>query len=311
MTFDVQPAALALVTVALVVTLWWQRRMWRDIHTWLRLMALVLLAGVALQPGFEHASGEEAPTGMDVVLLVDRTTSMAAQDYDGNRPRIEGVAADVEALVGTMPGARYTVVTSDNEARVAAPWTTDGAAVITLARTIGWREEGLGTGSDIAAGLPLAKQLLQDSAAERPGVRRYFVYLGDGEQISKHSPASFAPLRELIDDALVLGYGTSAGGVMAMHVGTDELVTRDGAPAKSKIDEAALRTIAEQTGGSYQHRTAPGALEGWAPAAGASVSEAAHRDTSLAWWLAVGAATMWCADLAVAARRMRGAKEEL
>ena len=33
MTFDVQPAALALVTVALVVTLWWQRRMWRDIHT--------------------------------------------------------------------------------------------------------------------------------------------------------------------------------------------------------------------------------------------------------------------------------------
>jgi len=131
MTFDVQPAALALVTVALVVTLWWQRRMWRDIHTWLRLTALVLLAGVALQPGFEHASGEEAPTGMDVVLLVDRTTSMAAQDYDGNRPRMEGVAADVEALVGTMPGARYTVVTSDNEARVAAPWTTDGAAVVT------------------------------------------------------------------------------------------------------------------------------------------------------------------------------------
>lgn len=311
MTFDVQPVALALVVVALAVVLWWQRGLWRDAHTWLRVWALVLLAGVALQPGFGAGADDEAPTGVDVVFLVDRTTSMAAQDYDGNHPRMEGVGQDVEALVGAMPGARYTVVTSDNEARIAAPWTTDGAAVVTLARTMGWREEGFGTGSDISAGLPLATKLLQDSTATRPGVRRYFVYLGDGEQISQHKPASFEPLADLVDGALVLGYGTTDGGVMAKRVDTRELVTRDGQPSKSKIDEGALQTIAKQTGGTYEHRSAPGGLEGWAPAVSTTTTAEAPRDTSLAWLLAVLAAVVLCVDVAVAARSVRGAKEEL
>ncbi|WP_052460221.1 VWA domain-containing protein [Tessaracoccus massiliensis] len=227
---------------------------------WLRLLTALLLAASVVAPRLSEPDAPAPPTGADVLFLVDRTTSMGAQDHQGQRPRMEGVADDIAAIVEALPNARYTVVTADNDARIAAPWTTDTTAIVTLGRTMGWREEGFGTGSDIAVGAPLAEELLRASAAARPDVTRYLFYFGDGEQIAPHEPASFASLVDVIDGAWVLGYGTAEGGVMALRVDSDELVTRDGTAQLSRLDEARLQTIAEQLGGTYLHRTAPGGL---------------------------------------------------
>lgn len=286
---------------------------WRDGSLWRRLLVLVLAAAMALQARLGADDDRAAPPAtLSVLLIVDRTTSMGAQDWNGTQPRIDGVAGDVQELVTRLGAARYAVITSDNVARVSAPWTTDASAVVSLASTMGWREESYGTGSDIAASADLARQVLAEEAAARPHAARFVVYLGDGEQTAKDAPGSFAGLRVLAEDALVFGYGTEAGGRMRQSPASDELVERHGEPQLSHIDEAALRRIAGELGGGYEHRTAPGPFAAALPAATAAVVEEGDSDAlALGWILGLVALAPLGWELFATLRAWRSARREV
>ncbi|RMB58336.1 vWA domain-containing protein [Tessaracoccus antarcticus] len=301
---------LAAVVVVLALHLWASRGSLRSGSAWRRLCILLLLGAVALQPAIAGSDEPPAPTATDVVIVLDRTTSMGAQDWDGQRPRMDGVAADVSALVAAMPSARYSVVVMDNDARISVPWTTDTTALVTFAETVGWREESFGIGSDISVGKPVAEQLLEDSSRSRPQARRFLVYLGDGEQTMEAVPASFDTLAPLLTGAMVLGYGTQQGGVMALRPDTDELVERDGVAQLSHINETTLQRIADELGGTYYHRTTPGGLQFWADGAGAASGETGTPDYSLAWLLAIGAAALLSVDGWFTIRQARRAHRE-
>jgi Ca-activated chloride channel family protein len=272
---------------------------------------LVCAGIIALQPSIGHGEQSDTPAGLDVLFVIDRTTSMGAQDFDGDRPRIEGVAHDVEELVTKLGAARYSVILSDNVARQALPWTTDGSAVISLAQTMGWREEAYGTGSDISAAVDLSDQVLDTAAAARPDARRLVVYMGDGEQTSTDEPGSFDVLRDAVTDAVVLGYGTSEGGKMRQRPDVDDLVMRNGKPQLSFIDEKNLRRIADELGGAYEHRTAPGPIAAPVPQpAPATVVGEAPTTTSLSWIAALAAAAVLCWGLFDALRTWRRARKD-
>ncbi len=301
---------LATVVAILALHVWASRRTLRTAAFWLRAAVLVLLGAVALQPALEGSEDPPTPTATDVVLLIDRTTSMGASDYDGGRPRMDGVAADVAGLVAAMPSARYAVVVMDNDARVEVPWTTDTTAVVTFAQTMGWREETFGIGSDISVGKPLAEELLNSSAQSRPQARRYLVYLGDGEQTMEAVPASFDTLAPLLTDAQVWGYGTEQGGQMTLRPDTDEPVERNGVPQLSMIDEAALQQIADDLNGTYIHRTGPGGLDFWPDGTGAAASQTGTPGYSLVWLLALAAAGVLGLDVWFTLRKTRDARRE-
>ena len=302
---------LAAAVLVLALHIWASRGSLRSATVWLRAGTLLLLGTVALQPALTGGDEPPTPTATDVVLVIDRTTSMGAQDWDGQQPRMDGVAADITALVSAMPSARYSVVVMDNDARISVPWTTDTTAVVTFAETMGWREESFGIGSDISVGKPVAEQLLEDSAQSRPQARRFLLYLGDGEQTMEAVPASFDTLAPLLTDAKVLGYGTEQGGQMTLRPDTDELVQRDGVPQLSHIDESSLQSIADELGGSYLHRTSPGGLEFWPDGAGAATGDTGTPDYSLAWVLAVAAAAVLGVDGWQTVRRASEARREV
>ncbi len=302
---------LAAVVIVLAVHIWASIGSLRTPAVWLRAGVLVLLAAIALQPSIAGSEDPPTPTATDVILLIDRTTSMGATDYDGQRPRMEGVAADVGELVAAMPSARYTVVVMDNDARVEVPWTTDTTAVVTFAETMGWREETYGIGSDISVGKPLAEQLLTSSVESRPQARRFLLYLGDGEQTMESLPASFDTLAPLLTGSKVWGYGTAQGGQMTLRSDTDELVERDGVPQLSMINETALQQVAEELGGTYDHRTSPGGLDFWSDGAGAATGETGTPDYSLSWLLALAAAALISVDGWFTLRKTRDARREV
>ncbi len=311
MTFTPLWFLLAAVIVVLAVHVWASRETLRAPAVWLRAGVLLLLGAIALQPAIAGSEDPPTPTATDVVLLIDRTTSMGATDYDGQRPRMEGVAADVSELVAAMPSARYSVVVMDNDARIEVPWTTDTTAVVTFAETMGWREETYGIGSDISVGKPLAEELLSASAESRPQARRFLLYLGDGEQTMESSPASFDTLAPLLTGSKVWGYGTEQGGQMTLRPDTEELVERDGVPQLSMIDETTLQQIADDLSGTYDHRTSPGGLDFWSDGAGAATGETGTPDYSLAWLLALAAATVLAVDGWSTLRRTRDARREV
>lgn len=303
----VASAALLLVAWLVLGASWKVLRL----SAWWAVAAVLALTGLSsLQPGRSAEEDSEAPAGLDVVIVVDRTTSMGAEDYDGNRPRMEGVAADLAALVSDLGPACFAVITSDNVATVAVPWTTDARAVVSLASTLGWREESFGNGSDIADAAPLAQELLTASASARPEARRLFLYLGDGEQTSPDPPGSFASIQDQLSAAIVLGYGTEEGGQMRQSPDSEDLVTRNGAVQLSHLDEENLRTIAEQVGGVYEHRSAPGGFSSSLPAPAPAVLGDSGGGASLAWVPAAVALVPVCLATIDAARRYRSARKE-
>lgn len=274
-----------------------------------RAALLALVAAMATQPviggsGAGHDSNR-AGNGLDVVFLIDRTTSMAAEDFSGGKPRLAGVRQDVTSIVEDMPGASFSVVAVDNSGRVEVPFTTDGSAIIATVDAMAWREARHGDGSDLARGVEVAKSQLELSRREDPSRRRYLVYLGDGEQTTGGAPHGFEDLRALVTGGLVLGYGTPDGGRMRVRPGATDYVQFEGKDAISSADPGNLAAIAEQIGGDYLHRDGTGRV----PAPERRDPDIAHgqqEGTSLAWLLALAAVPLVAWELwrwAVAARR--------
>ena len=242
---------------------------------WLRRGLMVgSVAVIALGPAVP-TSTTTVTSNVELFFVVDRTGSMAAEDYDGDRPRLEGVRHDVTALVDAMPGARYSVITFDSQAARQLPLTTDSRAVYSWADTLVQEITYYSTGSAIDRPLPALRRALEGAAERRPENVRVVFLLSDGENTNESGEAeSFAELAELVDGGAVLGYGTAEGGQMRYYDGTDETGpgtdapwiaddTQEGSPpAVSRIDETQLRQVADQLGVDYQHRIAPTEVDG-------------------------------------------------
>jgi Ca-activated chloride channel family protein len=276
--------------------------------------ARVLLAALAVVIGVRPVGllTADVPVGstVDVLVMVDRTASMGATDHDDGRSRLDGVAQDVDALVESITGANVALLVFDDDARVAVPFTTDGRAVASYVRTMGWRPGAKATGSDISVGVDLAQRTLDEAARARPGNRRYLVYAGDGEQTKQQEPTSFAGLAPQVEDAFVLGYGTSKGGVMPVQPGSTEVLRRDGEVPRSRADGEALRAIAAQTGGEYLRRAGGAPLPDLVPSHQLTRPEL-RPGVEHYWWLALAGVPLLLVLMSASTRAARSAREEL
>jgi len=272
--------------------------------------ALVLLLAIALRPGLPGASAPLVSRDADVYLVVDDTVSMAAEDYDGDRPRIEGARADAAAIVERFPGARFTTIAAGTTAVQTMPLTTDATAAVTSVQALQPSSVDSSAGSDPRAAGPLLRRLLADGARDAPGRAQLVFVLGDGERTSGTTASALDS--EHVAGGAVLGYGTVAGGRMRdtddqlLHGGAAPYVqdTRggDAVDAVSHADPATLGELAGELGVPFAARAAgepidaaltdarPGQLR---PAAGD-----APVPRPLAGWLALGLLAVVVAELA-------------
>ena len=270
---------LPLLVVCVVAAVRARRTAEGSVGAWLRRTGMVLaLAAIALGPAVPSTTSTVA-TNVEMFFVVDRTGSMAAEDYNGDRPRLDGVREDVVALVEALPGSRYSVITFDSQASRQLPLTTDSRAVRAWADTLVQEITYYSAGSAVDRPLPALRTALEGAAERNPQNVRIVFFLSDGENTQGDSqgtgePQSFAELAPLVDGGAVLGYGTPEGGHMRTYDGTPETgagtdadwirdETQDGSPpAVSRIDETQLRRVADQLGIDYTHRTGPTSVEG-------------------------------------------------
>lgn len=247
------PTAAVAVAFLIAVALPAVRQRRSSVALWRRLGIGVLVLLAALRPSVATAPSSTAVRDLDVVFLVDRSLSMVAEDYAGSEPRLAGVRADAAEIMNGYAGARFAVVTFDHSGRTETPFTLDTSAVASLLEVTNPRQI-YQRGSSIDAGLAETEKLLKSSAKQHPERSRVLIYFGDGEQTVETAPGSMAPLRRYLSGALVLGYGTAAGGKMRLDDGS----YLDGGEAVSVYDESTLAAMADQLGGSFAHRTSPG-----------------------------------------------------
>jgi Ca-activated chloride channel family protein len=281
---------------------------------WLRgaMVALVLL--IALRPGIPGGDGETSATDTDVFFVVDTTTSIVAEDYNGSDPRLNGVKSDIVDLVGDYPGAKFALLSFDSSAVVRVPLTSDATAIVNAAGVLAPEITIYSAGSSITQAKDVLASTLQRAQTAEPDRSRVVYYFGDGEQTSSSPVESFDESAPLVDAGFVFGYGTEAGGPMRVQTGyydddktDDGYVTDDsGSPARSVIDEQNLRAIAEQLGGEYVHRTGPGSapVAQSGPLSTRSSGDGSTGSTELYWIFAAALVLLLAAESITVLRRL-------
>ncbi|WP_017200561.1 VWA domain-containing protein [Arthrobacter sp. M2012083] len=255
--------ALAFVAV-LGFTAWSYMRRVRSqpLRTWrpaaLRSAAVVLLLLAALRPGWAGGQAQTATADLDVYFVVDTSTSMAAEDYNGTGTRLSGVKQDVMAIAKELAGAKFSLITFDNKATVRMPLTQDTTALQTAMATLQPQNSRYAKGSSVTGAAQLLKERLAAANQQHPGRPAVVFYAGDGENTSAAAPAPMDATH--VAGGAVLGYGTGEGGPMKETADPDAGYVQDKTSnnpqdAVSRIDEAQLRTIAGQLHVPYAHRT--------------------------------------------------------
>lgn len=228
-----------------------------------RLALLLALVAMVLAPGDREAVAPQATPELDVVVAVDRTTSMSALD-DPSGSRITAVRRDLVELADQLGPAQLSLVTFGESATRRVPLTSDRAVYQGEAASIQVERADDGAGSSVGRAVPLLEEIL-DQAAEVSGERLpVLVLVSDGEHTSPDAQESFRDLAGRTVAGVVLGYGTAEGGVMPLRrVGLDEAsppasdpgpvvtVPETGEAAVSRLDDANLRLIADELDATY------------------------------------------------------------
>lgn len=271
--------AVALVMAAL---LWWSARWafssladpgaraswWR--RACLALVVVLILAGPAA------AVTESSPvSNVEIYLVVDRTGSMAAEDWAGGPDagggtRLDGVKSDLTAIRDAWPQARFCILALDSSAARELPLTSDLAAVTSWIGSLQQEITQRSQGSSLDRMLPLLVKVLTRAKEKNPEDARLVYILSDGEATddgqgaaeSSAAGATWAKAGQLTDGGAVLGYGTTSGGMMRSFDGSSTpgsgkyiLDPGSGKPAVSVPDTQALASAAKALGVPYFQRT--------------------------------------------------------
>jgi Ca-activated chloride channel family protein len=187
---------------------------------------------------------EPIPTGdVAVMIALDVSRSMNAQDVAPSRlERARLFATDV---LRRLRGTEVGLMLFAGRAILQAPLTTDLSTIdlfLRNASTSAIQRQG----TNLAEAFDLASRNLNSPYA----TSRYILLLTDGEDHEGGLAPALQSLREQQIEVITVGVGTEAGVEVPLEDGTP-LRDRDGAEVVSQLNAAQLRSIAEQTGGSY------------------------------------------------------------
>jgi Ca-activated chloride channel family protein len=223
----------------------------------MRALALGLLVLALARPQLGMSQTVVRTEGIDIMLAVDISSSMLAEDFAlGERrvSRLEAVKAEVRRFLEKRGGDRVGLVLFGARPYLQCPLTLDHDWLLSnLDRAeVGLIEDGTAVGSALAS----AVDHLEASDAKS----KIVVLLTDGE-----SNAGRISPRTAADAAAELGYkvytiGAGSRGLAPYPV-TDVFGNRRYRPMQVDVDEATLRDIAERTNGRYWRATGTESLE--------------------------------------------------
>ena len=219
---------------------------WRHLPFGLRLLALALLLVAFARPQTGVTAENVATDGIDIVLVLDLSSSMLAEDLEPNRI---GAARQVAAdFVRGRLNDRIGLVVFAGEAFTQAPLTLDHRVVTTLIEEleVGVIEDGTAIGMGVAT----AVKRLGDSSAES----KVIVLLTDGQNNrGSIDPATAAQMAQALGVRI---YAVGAGTRGSARVPVDDpLFGRRTVSMRVDIDDEALEEMASLTGGRYFRAT--------------------------------------------------------
>jgi Ca-activated chloride channel family protein len=218
-------------------------------------LGMACLVVALARPQETKEKNETHQHGYDIVLAVDLSGSMLAEDYTragSSIDRLQAVKPVLEAFIDRRPGDRIGVVLFGGRAYTLAPLTFDHAWLrrqVARLRVGLIEEEKTAIGDGLGVALARLEQGRKESAVERKGA--FVVLLTDGANNAGALDPMEAAVLAAERKVTVYTIGAGKEGWVRMPQFDAEGRKIGYRPQRSELDETLLRRIAEQTRGEY------------------------------------------------------------
>ncbi|MGI9087565.1 MAG: VWA domain-containing protein [Chthoniobacterales bacterium] len=212
------------------------------------LLLAVALALVSLaKPRWGYTFENVKRKGLDLIIAVDTSRSMLANDVAPNR--LQRVKLAAQDLLNELQGDRIGLIAFAGRAFVQAPLTIDYDAAAEALNNLDTKiiPEG---GTNISEAITLAVNTFGKSAVGN----RALIIFTDGEDLAGDSVKLAKNAADAGVRIFTVGVGTPEGSLIPLtsqNGGTAFVKDSAGQVVKSRLDEKRLREIAESTGGRF------------------------------------------------------------
>ena len=214
----------------------------------LRSTYLSLMITALLGPSFGENKEEIDLVGKDIMILVDLSESMNANDVKPSR--LEKVKFEMKKVIDEFSSDRIGIIMFSGEAFVQCPMTYDKNALNLFTETL---NTGLvpNTGTDFGPPLELSLSKLNNENAESNELSSKIILLiSDGEDFGDNTKES---LEKIVDSNIKLftvGIGSEKGSKILLTNG-DYKRDKEGKEVITKLNPISLKETAKETGGQY------------------------------------------------------------
>ncbi len=211
----------------------------------LRVLAVILIVIAVARPQASNSWRTENTEGIDIMIALDISGSMLAEDFRPNR--LEASKSVANDFILSRPNDNIGLVLFAGKSFTQCPLTTDHAVLINLFNNIeyGMIEDG----TAIGLGLANAVNRLRDSQAKSKVV----ILLTDGD----NNRGDIAPVSagELAQTFGIRVYTIGVGSRGRVNIPVQTPMGRQYQQIESAFDEKPLEEIAAMTGGKYFRAT--------------------------------------------------------
>jgi Ca-activated chloride channel family protein len=224
---------------------------------WFALLGCVFLTLTLMQPRWGKAWVNVDRASRDVLVLLDTSESMNAQDPAPDR--LTRARQEIEQLLERCPGDRFGLIAFSGDAALQCPLTLDHGyfrSVLNSVDTDTLTEEG----TNISAALLAAREVFEKEGASILEQRRYsraVIVISDGEEVSGDAVKTADDLAA-VATVHVIGIGDPQGAEVRFPEWMLRYASVPNAnkPHVSKLDEETLSKVAIEGGGLYVRSTA-------------------------------------------------------
>ena len=209
---------------------------------WIWLAAYACLVIAAARPQLGSMLREEKAKGVEMMLVVDVSNSMLAEDFEPNR--LERTKYAINKLFEGLQQERVGMVIFAGEPKVQLPITSDYRMAQAFTKRISTSlvaEQG----TDIGKALELASL----SFSSQSGQSRVIVLITDGENHDQSVEQVVARAKQDGIRIYCIGIGTPEGA--PIEIGGEFIKDENGEMVVSKLGEQMLQEIASATEGAY------------------------------------------------------------
>lgn len=220
----------------------------------LALLGLVLLIGALARPQIVEDRREVKQQGYDLMLSIDLSGSMYAEDFERKGElvnRLQAIKPIIQAFIHQRTNDRIGMIVFSGRAYTLAPLTFDHAWLERQVERlkIGMIEDGTAIGDGLGVALTRLEQAKQEVGGQRKGA--FVVLMTDGANnrglLSPEQATAIAKSRGIP----VYTIGAGRDGLVRMPVFDDNGNKIGYRRAVSDLDENQLRAMSDATGGKF------------------------------------------------------------